>query len=171
MVLVPIVDEQDNIIGHKERDEVDVSKELWRIAAFWLTNTKGEVLLARRAYTKKHQPGRWGFVTTGAVEKDESYEDTIRREIVEELGVHDLEITLGPKFLTRPNERGYQFFCQYFFATKDIPLEDFHVDPLEVAEIRWLSVSQLLDDLAKNPHEYLNDGLGWKEWIQNNHPF
>lgn len=58
MPLVPIVNHHDEIIDHKERDEVDATKELRRIAALWLTNSKGDILLARRALTKKHQAGK-----------------------------------------------------------------------------------------------------------------
>ncbi|MEK7615630.1 MAG: NUDIX domain-containing protein [Patescibacteria group bacterium] len=170
MTLVPIVDEHDNIIDHMEREDVDGSGQLRRIASLWLTNSHGEILLAKRSSHKKHHPNKWGFAVAGAVEKEESYEETIRRELGEELGIYDLAMTLGPKFITRESDRE-RFYCQYFFATKDIPRQEFHLDPLEVAEVRWFTVSGLLTELEKVPDGFLNNSAGWKEWITNNHPF
>ena len=51
-----IVDENDNIIGYKERGTIEQS-DIDRVSALWITNSKGEFLLARRAYTKKNNPG------------------------------------------------------------------------------------------------------------------
>lgn len=47
-----IVDENDQIIGHKFREEI-VQTDIYRVAALWITNSKGDILLARRALSKK----------------------------------------------------------------------------------------------------------------------
>ena len=54
-----IVDENDNIIGHKKRGTLD-KKDIYRVSALWIQNPKGDILLAQRKFTKKHHPGRWG---------------------------------------------------------------------------------------------------------------
>ena len=169
MTRVPIVDKDDNIIEYKERDET-LPTDLKRIAALWLTNTKGEILIAKRAFTKKHHPGQWGFACTGAVEEGESYEDTMRREIPEELGIHDLEITMGPKFLPHEFE-GFFYMCQYFLATKDIPLEQFTLDLNEVAAVRWITPEQLVAESQKHPERFIADAENWKKWIEDKEPF
>ena len=99
MTRVPLVDLNDQIVEYKERDETTPRDRL-RIAALWLTNTKGEILIAQRALTKKHHPGRWAFACTGVVDEGETYEQTIRRELREELGLTGLKMVTGPKFLT-----------------------------------------------------------------------
>ncbi len=43
-----VVDENDNVIGSKSRDEIDYSKDIYRVSCLWVTNPKGEVLLAQR---------------------------------------------------------------------------------------------------------------------------
>ena len=46
---IPIVDENDNFLYYKESSERDERKESTRGASLWLTNEKGEVLIAKRA--------------------------------------------------------------------------------------------------------------------------
>ena len=48
-----IVDENDQIIGHKVRGTLD-QKDVYRVSALWVQNSNGHVLLAKRALTKKH---------------------------------------------------------------------------------------------------------------------
>lgn len=38
---IPIVNEQDEIITHKTRDDRN-TKDIYRVAALWLRNSKGE---------------------------------------------------------------------------------------------------------------------------------
>lgn len=54
-----IVDEEDNIIGYKERDTLD-DDDIYRVSALWIKNSKGESLLARRHRNKSHYPRKWG---------------------------------------------------------------------------------------------------------------
>ena len=60
-----IVDETDNIIGYKLRNEIDFKKDYYRIGCLWLKNPKGEVLLAQRLLTKDKEPGKWGPSVAG----------------------------------------------------------------------------------------------------------
>jgi len=57
MVLIPIVDEKDKIIGYKDRKEIQ-KEDIYRVSALWITNSKDEILLAQRAFSKSHDPGR-----------------------------------------------------------------------------------------------------------------
>lgn len=92
-----LVNEQDEIIGSKERAGLDYTKDTFRTASLWITNSDGDVLLAQRKMDKKIDPGKWAEAVGGTVEGDDSYEETIIREAAEELGLSDIEITLGPK--------------------------------------------------------------------------
>lgn len=46
-----IVNENDEIIGHKKREEIR-QEDIYRVSALWLTNSKNEILLARRGLNK-----------------------------------------------------------------------------------------------------------------------
>jgi isopentenyl-diphosphate delta-isomerase len=67
-----IVDDEDNIIGIKEREEVDKKNLRYRCSALWVKNSKGEILLAKRALTKKHSPGKWGPAVAGTLAENET---------------------------------------------------------------------------------------------------
>ena len=50
--LYQIVDDQDNLIGAKPRNEIDFKNDYYRISGIWLTNSKGQILIAQRLMTK-----------------------------------------------------------------------------------------------------------------------
>ena len=81
-----VVDDKDRIVDHKPRSEVDEKDLRYRVSALWIKNSEGKSLLARRAYTKAHNPGKWGPAAAGTVPIGESYIDTMKREAKEELG-------------------------------------------------------------------------------------
>ena len=86
-LMYQIVNENDEIIDYKPRNEIDYKKDYYRIGCLWLTNSKGEVLLAQRLLTKDKDPGMWGPSAAGTLEKGESYESNIYKEAEEELGL------------------------------------------------------------------------------------
>ena len=69
---IPIVNEQDEIIGHKEKKDRN-PKDIMRITALWLTDLEGNMLLAQRSFNKKHDPGLWASAVAGTVEEGETY--------------------------------------------------------------------------------------------------
>ncbi len=76
---ISIVDENDNIITCKFRKCL-TPKDIYRVSALWIKNSKGEILLAKRVLTKLHNPGKWGSAVEGTVPKGESYKETLIRE-------------------------------------------------------------------------------------------
>lgn len=150
--MIQIVDENDNLIGHKDRAEVDPEKDIYRASALWLTNSKGEVLLAQRKFSKDHDPGKWGPAVSGTVDEGETYESNIYKEAEEEIGVKGETFKLGPKARVT---KGYNFFCQWFNLSFDWPLEKFVPQETEVEKLVWISEQELVKDVAENPDKYL----------------
>jgi isopentenyldiphosphate isomerase len=149
---IPIVDRNDTLIGYKERAEVDYSKDIFRTASLWITNTQGDVLLAQRKLDKKVDPGKWGEAVGGTVDGEDSYETTAHREAEEELGLRDVAITLGPKqFITKP----CQYFVQWYTTVIDEPIGSFVIQPEEVEQIAWVPKTQLEAELRDNPNTYI----------------
>src|SRR3989344_2570418 len=110
-----IVDEHDNPIGLKDREDI-TSEDIYRVSLLWITNSKGEILLARRAYTKSHDPGKWGPAVAGTVEEGETYESNIIKEAEEELGLTNLKLVSGARLRKRTN---YNYFVQQFSIVLD----------------------------------------------------
>jgi len=152
MTKIIVVDEDDNIIGSKERELVDKERLRYRISALWIKNSKNEILLARRAFTKTHDPGKWGPAVAGTVEEGETYESNIIKEAEEELGLKGIEIKKAQK---TKKEGKHRYFVQRFTTTIDIPISKFKIQKDEVAEVKWFSKEELELQLKTHPEEFI----------------
>ncbi len=157
-MIIPTVDEQDKLIEYKEKSQVKDS-DVYRVSALWLTNSKGEVLLAKRVHTKKHDPSKWGPAVAGTVEKGETYESNIIKETEEEIGLTNVKFKLGAKQRIHGK---HNFFDQWFLATVDMNANDFVIQKEEVEEVRWFSKKEIKAIFKKNPDFFIASA---KQWI------
>jgi isopentenyl-diphosphate delta-isomerase len=150
---VIIVDEQDNEIGVVPRSKHD--KYVYRVSALWVTNSQGQFLVAQRAFTKKHHPGKWAPAVAGTIEAGETYLSNIIKEAQEEIGIDitERDLIVGPK--TNTLDKKYRHFTQWFFYTTDASIESFTIAPDEVADIRWFTKQ----DIEKKPEMFLESLL------------
>ncbi len=149
---IQIVNENDEYIGAKERSEIDHGTDIYRVSALWLINSLGQVLLAKRAATKDHSPGKWGPAVAGTVEEGETYDENIRKEAKEEIGLVDVNVTKGKKTrITYPKN----YFCQWYFATIDREIDSFTMQVDEVDELAWVDVAKIKQELQDNPDKYI----------------
>lgn len=152
-----IVDENDNIIAGKERESLETG-DIYRASALWLANSKGEILLARRALSKAHSPGKWGPAVSGTVEEEETYDSNITKETEEEIGLKNIKFKKGPKIKISGE---YNYFCQWYLAKIDKPLEKFKIQKSEVAEVKWFSRDELRRKIKINPEEFIASINQW----------
>lgn len=150
---IVIVDENNKVIGHKERETLK-PEEIYRVSALWLTNSKGDILLARRALTKSHNPGKWGPAVAGTLEEGETYDSNILKETAEELGLGQKEINLKKGPMIRISD-AHNYFAQWYTLTIDKPVTQFKIQKDEVEEIKWFSRKELAEQLDKKPGEFL----------------
>jgi len=151
--IVIVVDDNDNVINYHKRDHAHNHKLRHRTAIVWIENSSGEVLIARRSFSKKSEPGRWSAAVAGTVSKGESYKETALREIIEELGVSGLELVeVGKVPLSLNNSN---FFMAMFKAVADLNISDFTIDENEVSEIKWINKDELFLDIANHPEQYV----------------
>ena len=148
------VDEDDNVIGYETRDNVDAKGLRYRVSALWITNSKGDVLLARRALTESHHPGRWGPAAAGTVDEGETYAENMVKEAWEELGLKDVVLEKGPKIKC---DGKHKFFTQWFTCTLDKPLTFFKFQKEEVDQIEWFSPVELKKEMDENPKDFLDN--------------
>ena len=146
-----IVNEKDQVIGYRKRNE-RLPHEIYRVAALTIKNSQGDVLLARRAQTKKHHPGRWGPAVAGTVEKGETYEKNIIKEAEEEIGIKNIKFELG---LKKEVKGDFPHFTQQFNCILDWSIGKFNIDKEEVEEIKWFTQKELTKKLQTNPEEFL----------------
>jgi isopentenyl-diphosphate Delta-isomerase len=151
-----IVNDRDEVIGHKECDLL-VQEDIYRVAALWVTNSKGEILLAQRQLGKRHDPGKWGPAAAGTVDEGETYEDNIVKEAEEEIGLAGIKPIKGPK---RRISDEHNYFGQWYTLVVDKPADEFVIQNEEVAQVRWFNRAELMRNLKDHPEHYLRD-MDW----------
>jgi isopentenyl-diphosphate Delta-isomerase len=83
---VILVNEQDEEVGVMEKMEVHEKGLLHRAFSVFVFNTKGEMLLQRRALTKYHSGGLWTNTCCSHPMPNEEVEVAAHRRLQEELG-------------------------------------------------------------------------------------
>lgn len=151
-MMMQIVDAEDNLIGHKKRNEVDYDNEIYRSSALWIVNNKGEALLAQRKLTKDRDPGMWGPSVAGTVEEGETYESNAYKEAEEEVGLTGYNLKKIDK--VKIDDARHQFM-QWYIVEVNEPAEFFTPQPEEVEQVVWVNLQELHDDVQKNPQKYI----------------
>ncbi len=148
---IQIVNEQDDVIGAKAREDIKPG-EIYRVAALWLTNSKDEVLIAQRKLTKRNDPGKWGPAAAGTVEESETYESNIYKEAEEEIGLTGVDFSPVAKLRsTTPHNH----FIQLFSAELDKQASEFKIQLDEVEKVAWASRPELIRDVKSHPEKYV----------------
>ena len=142
------VDKNDNQIGLRPRDDFFDSEYIHRASHLILFNSKNEILLQHRSPTKKVWPNLFTFSVDCTV-ANESYEDCIKREMQEEIG-----ISINVKRLfTFPyfDNIDKAWHCVFVGKTDD----KITPDSREIQEIKWIDADELKEDILKNPDIYV----------------
>lgn len=107
----PVVDKNDEVVRHASRSEVHGNNLRHRAVHILLFNDSGELYLQQRSRWKDRHPLKWDSSAAGHVAAGESYDETARRELNEELGV----TVAVHKFSKLPasNETDQEFVCVY----------------------------------------------------------
>jgi 16S rRNA (adenine1518-N6/adenine1519-N6)-dimethyltransferase len=84
---LPIVDKNDRILRYASRSEVHGNNLRHRAVHILIFNQAGDAYLQQRSRWKDRHPLKWDSSAAGHVATGESYDDTARRELKEELGV------------------------------------------------------------------------------------
>lgn len=150
--LYQVVNADDNLVGHKLRNEIDFQNDYYRVSAVWIMNSGGQVLIAQRKLTKDKDPGKWGPAVAGTLEQGETYETNAYKEAEEEIGLTGVEFSSGPKMKF---EQPRHFHLQWFVVNVDKPAEEFTPQPTEVEQVTWVDSEELVQDVAANPDKYV----------------
>ena len=150
---VILVDERDNALGTMEKMEAHRKGKLHRAFSVLLFNSKGDMLLQKRAKEKYHSGGLWTNACCSHPQPGEKIEAASRRRLKEELG-----IDLQPIF-------AYTFIYKTMLDGDIIEHELDHVltatfdgEPMinnaEVEDWKFASIDWLKEDIRKNPQAY-----------------
>ncbi|MFF6873945.1 NUDIX hydrolase [Streptomyces sp. NPDC012474] len=149
--LVERVDERDRVLGVVDRDEAIRNGWLHRIATTVCRDPHGRVLVHRRPEHVSRFPGHHDWLTGGAVEVGESYEEAAARELTEELGVRT-RVRFVFKFLCRGA------ISPYWLGVHEAVLtEPLTPDPSAIAWHGWFDQPELRE--ALRTRLFVPDGM------------
>lgn len=150
---VILLDEDGTRIGHMPRATVhSLDTPLHLAFSCYLLRADGQVLLTRRALSKRTWPGVWTNSFCGHPRRGEEMTDAIRRHAAHELGleVADIEMVL-PDFRYRAVDASgivENEICPVFFATTT---RDCDPNPDEVMDLAWTSMQDLGTAITATP--------------------
>jgi isopentenyl-diphosphate delta-isomerase len=143
--LVVLVDDAGNVVGSAPKATVHTTDTRLHLAfSCHVTNSAGEVLITRRALSKKTWPGVWTNSFCGHPGPSESMDDAIRRRAKRELGleIRDIRVAL-PDFRYRAVDASgivENEICPVYAATA---VDDPNPASDEVCEWRWVHPENL----------------------------
>jgi 16S rRNA (adenine1518-N6/adenine1519-N6)-dimethyltransferase len=109
--LFPVVDKNDRILRYAPRSDVYGNNLLHRAVHILIFNQANDVYLQQRSRWKDRHPLKWDSSAAGHVTAEESYDETARRELQEELGINvPLRKILK---LPAPARADHEFICLY----------------------------------------------------------
>lgn len=108
------------------------------VVHIWIISSSGRMLIQRRSDEKKLMPGEWA-ATGGAAISGETSFLAAKRELFEELGISsDREILTKLLRIKRKNS-----FVDVWVMTADLDTEELTLQKSEVAEVKWVTLSEL----------------------------
>jgi isopentenyl-diphosphate delta-isomerase len=153
MAQVVLVDETDRELGTMEKMEAHRKALLHRAFSVFIFNSRGEMLLQRRALKKYHSGGLWTNACCSHPAPGEPLLHAAGRRLREELG------------FTAPLEKVFDFIYK---ADLDNGLTEYEFDHVftgiydgimapdeeEVSEVRFTTLDDLRDSLRAHPEQY-----------------
>jgi isopentenyl-diphosphate delta-isomerase len=150
---VILVDKNDNLLGTAEKMDAHKNPKLHRAFSIFIINSKGALLIQKRAENKYHCPGMWANSCCSHPRPGESLENATHRRLQEEMGF-DTELVKIFSFIYKAEfdngltEEEYDhIFVGKWDGTPKINLK-------EVADYKWISGDILKEDIKKNPEIY-----------------
>ncbi len=150
---VVIVDPDDNPIGTMEKMEAHRKGILHRAFSILLFNSKGELLLQKRALSKYHSGGLWTNTCCSHPLPDEDIEAAARRKLKQEMGI-ELQPEFSYKFIYKANlDKGLvEYECDHVFIGSFAGTPPINHE--EVEDWKFSDMNSLRTDMRKNPQAY-----------------
>ena len=153
-----IFNDSDEPIGEASLQEIHDQGLLHRVTLVVLRDPDGKILLQRRGPNVATNANRWDVSAAGHVDAGEHYQEAAVRELSEELGVDNVELSELAYYRTYAVLKGKKLnrFIKIYTAT--VPANTrFSINPEEVTEVKWFDPNELKVLVSKNPEKFNND--------------
>jgi isopentenyl-diphosphate delta-isomerase len=155
---VILVDECDIPVGDMEKMEAHKKGLLHRAISVFIINSKGEILLQRRALDKYHSGGLWTNTCCTHPRVGEASLEAANRRLDEEMGMR-ANLHEAFFFIYRAElDHGmieHEFDHVFIGFSDDVP----NPNPEEVSDYKWMTVADIQNSIHENPSL-------WTEWFK-----
>lgn len=148
-----LVNEADEEIGQMAKLEAHQKGILHRAFSLFIFNSKGELLLQQRAMHKYHSPGLWTNTCCSHQRAGETNKEAGKRRLAEEMGF-SCELKEVFNFIYKASfDNGLTEH-----ELDHVMVGQYEADPIinkeEVMEFKWITLSDLKQDMEKHPEKY-----------------
>ena len=150
---VVLVDEKDTQIGIMEKMAAHIVPRLHRAFSIFIFNSKGELLLQQRAFSKYHSPGLWTNTCCSHPRDGETLEAATARRLMEEMGLSCDMHEVFTFIYKAPVGLGlieHEFDHVWFGQSDDVPA----INTEEVASYKYMSLDDIAEDMKAHPESY-----------------
>lgn len=147
-----LVDEKDNEVGTGEKMQVHQAGLLHRCFSIFIFNSKGELLLQKRAKSKYHSGGLWSNTCCSHPRPNQNLKEEAKRRLKEEMGI-DCDLKEIFSFIYKAklgNLIEYEFDHVFFGKFDGNPKPN----KREVEDWKWINPKELKKDIKENPQKY-----------------
>jgi isopentenyldiphosphate isomerase len=134
-----VYDKNGNLTGYtKTKNDVWTSDEYHLGASLWIINYDGNLLIQKRAASKRRLPNVWCNIGGSVVSGENSRQGCVR-EVEEEIGIkvnsNDLILLQSVVFSNTINDD--------YALIYDFPIENVVLQAEEVSDVKWASVDEI----------------------------
>lgn len=134
-----VYDKDGNLVGYtKTKNDGWNSEEYHLGASLWIINYEGNLLIQKRAASKRRLPNVWCNIG-GSVVSGESSRQGCVREVEEEIGIKvngsDLVLLQRVVFNNTINDD--------YALIYDLQIENVIIQPEEVSDVKWASINEI----------------------------
>ena len=158
--LLSVVDEKDSLIGTAPRTEVHSSEKWHRGVHVFIFDNEGRVLLQVRSSNKDKYPNTYDCSASGHVGAGDTYEETIKREIKEELGISRIKVQplLKLRMSYGKNDNTVAVLFKATYSGK------FKIDKEEVSSAKFVPISKVKEMIKTQKDKFSFWTLEFLKW-------
>jgi len=157
--LVDVIDEEGRTIGTATRREMRARRLPHRCVYLLVFNSRGELFIHLRTPTKDVYPDHWDIAVGGVLTAGETFDEGVRREALEELGV---SVAAEALFPFRYADPATVVQGMVYRAVHDGP---FRLQPEEVVRGEFVALAEVAARAGREP--FCPDGLAVLEQYRN----
>lgn len=151
VILVNNAGKKTGIAGKMEAHEKGL---LHRAFSIFIFNDQGEMLLQQRAANKYHFGGLWTNACCSHPRPGEKVLQAAKRRLKEELGVVTKLVLYDAVTYSFYDKENGLTEHEFDYVITGNYTGTFNLNPAEVSNIKWISINELMVQLAQHPEDY-----------------